>query len=418
MKNKITVAFSLLVIVALMVGCAPAVSQTKTSATTPESAQVQSAQAVNLTTAQEEQAYEQIYETVNPSVVNIRVVENSSASTQTTQYSFPDIPGFPQFSDPQGQQQQESVPTQVEGAGFIYDSDGHIITNNHVVENAARIIVTFSDGTQTDAKLIGTDPDTDLAVIQVTGIDSSLIKPVTLADSTQLKVGQLVVAIGSPFQLQGTMTTGIISALGRTMESTTASNDNSSSSTGYYSIPDIIQTDAAINHGNSGGPLLNLSGQVIGVNTAIESTSDSNAGIGYAIPSAIVKMAADELITSGKVEHTYLGLSTLEMTADIADAMNLPSNTRGILVNGVSSDGPAGKAGIKGSSSEVKIDGVSTPIGGDIITSIDGNPVKTYNQLISYLLLNTKVGQQVELGFIRDGKDSTVKVTLKARPAN
>lgn len=417
MKNKVTVAFSLLVIVALLVGCAPAASQS-TATAAPAVAQTQSAPVVNLTTAQEEQAYEQIYQTVNPSVVNIRVVENSSSTTQTTQYSFPDIPGFPQFSSPQ-EQQQESVPTQVEGAGFIYDSAGHIVTNNHVVENAARIIVTFYDGTQTDAKLIGTDPDTDLAVIQVTGVDSSLIKPVTLADSTQLKVGQLVVAIGSPFELQGTMTTGIISALGRTMESTTASsNYTSSSSTGYYSIPDIIQTDAAINHGNSGGPLLDLSGEVIGVNTAIESTSDSNAGIGYAIPSAIVKMAADELISSGKLEHTYLGLSTLEMSADIASAMNLPSNTRGILVNGVSTDGPAGKAGLKGSSSETKIDGVSTPIGGDIITSIDGNPVKTYNQLISYLLLKTKVGQQVELGIIRDGKEMTVKVTLEARPSN
>jgi 2-alkenal reductase len=348
------------------------------------------------------------------------VTENSTATTTNTQFNFPSFPGLPDSNNNQ-QQQQSTVPTQVEGAGFIIDSAGHIVTNNHVVTDASKIVVTFSDGTQAEAKLIGTDPATDLAVIQVTGVDSSLIKPIALGDSTQTKVGAIVVAIGSPFQLQGTMTTGIVSALGRTMESTTAATNtfaNSSSQQAYYSIPDIIQTDAAINHGNSGGPLVDLNGQVIGVNTAIESTSDSSAGIGYAIPSAIVKLVTADLISSGKVEHTYLGVSTLQMTSAYATAMNLPTNTRGILITQVSASGPAGKAGLHGSSTQVTIDGADTMVGGDIITNIDGNAVKTYNDLVSYLLLKTKVGQQVTIGFLRDGKEMTVKATLQARPAS
>jgi 2-alkenal reductase len=157
---------------------------------------------------------------------------------------------------------------------------------------------------------------------------------------------------------------------------------------------------------------------VVGVNTAIESTSDSNAGIGYAIPSAVINMVAIGLISTGKVEHTYLGINPSEMTPDLASAMNLPANTRGILILAASTTGPAGKAGIKGSTKDVTIDGVSTKVGGDIITSIDGQPLKTYNELVSYLLLSTKTGQVVSLGIIRDGKDTTVKVTLEARPAS
>ena len=280
-------------------------------------------------------------------------------------------------------------------------------------------MVTFSDGTQVDAKLVGTDPGTDLAVIQVSGVDSALVKPVTLADSTQLKVGQLVVAIGSPFMLQGTMTTGIISALGRTLLNTNSSSSQTiSANQAYYSIPDMIQTDAAINHGNSGGPLVDLSGQVVGVNTAIASTSDSNAGIGYAIPSSVINLVVGNLISTGKAEHTYLGINPTEMTPDLATAMNLPANTRGILILAASATGPAGKAGIQGSAKDVTIDGVPTKVGGDIITSIDGNTIKTYNELVSYLLLHTKTGQTVSLGIIRDGKDMKVNVTLETRPTS
>ena len=415
MKKRITVVSSLLVIAALLVSCAPSVGQATTVA--PTVAATKAAPVVNLTTVAEQDAFVQLYTMVNPSVVDIRVVEKAAATTQDTQYTFPNIPGFPQFNYPQ--QQQNAAPAQVEGAGFIYDSAGHIVTNNHVVENADRIVVTFSDGTQVDAKLVGTDPGTDLAVIQVSGVDSALVKPVTLADSTQLKVGQLVVAIGSPFMLQGTMTTGIISALGRTLLNTNSSSSQTiSANQAYYSIPDMIQTDAAINHGNSGGPLVDLSGQVVGVNTAIASTSDSNAGIGYAIPSSVINLVVGNLISTGKAEHTYLGINPTEMTPDLATAMNLPANTRGILILAASATGPAGKAGIQGSTKDVTIDGVPTKVGGDIITSIDGNTIKTYNELVSYLLLHTKTGQVVSLGVIRDGKDITVKATLEVRPAS
>ena len=413
MTKKLTVASSILIIAALLVSCAPTVTQPTTIATTAPAATRAPVVSNNITTVAEQNAYEQIYAAVNPSVVNIRVVQNQSSTQQDSQYSVPNFPGFPQLNSPQ---QQQQVPTQVEGAGFIFDSDGHIITNNHVVTDASRIIVTFADGTQAEAKVVGTDPGTDLAVIQVSA-DTSSLKPVALADAAQLKVGQIVIAIGSPFGLQGSMTTGIISSLGRTIENSNSSS-NITSSTAYYSIPDIIQTDAAINHGNSGGPLLDLNGEVVGINTAIESTSDSSAGVGYVIPSSIIKLVATALINSGKIEHTYLGLTTVPIDSDLAKAMNLPENTLGILVEKVSADSPSGKAGLKGSTQEVTIDGIQRTIGGDVITGIDGNQVKDYNDLISYLLLHTTVGQQVNLEVIRGGKTITVPVTLAARPAS
>lgn len=404
MSKKIMIASSILVIAAMLAGCSSLATAPAAAAST--ATQSQPAVVKNITTVELQDAYVQIYQKVNPSVVDIRVVQNSS-STQDSQYSVPSFPGFPQFSSP-----QDNTPTQVEGAGFVYDMNGDIVTNNHVVSDAKRIIVTFNDGTEAEATLVGTDPGSDLAVIRV-NVDSSLLKPVTLADSTALMVGQITIAIGSPFQLQGTMTTGVISALGRTIEDSSTSN----SSTATYSIPDIIQTDAAINHGNSGGPLLDLNGDVIGVNTAIESTSDSSAGIGYAIPSAIVKLVADTLIKNGKFEHTYLGIAASAMDSDIAKAMNLDAGTRGVLITQVATGGPAEKAGLKGYSNEASIDGVSYYIGGDIITSIDGTTVKNYNDLISYLLFHTVTGQKVTLGVIRDGKNINLEVDLIARPS-
>lgn len=426
MKKTITAISSLIIIAAMLVSCAPkAATQAPVAQSATQAAQATTAPVTqNLTVVQEQDAYEAVYQNVNPSVVYIRCVIKETANTQTTtNFDFPSIPGFPDFNNNnQNQNQNQESVTQVAGSGFIYSSDGYIVTNNHVVEGADRIVVTFADGTEADATLVGTDPSTDVAVIKVDGVDASLLKPITLGDSSALKVGQIVIAIGSPFELQGTMTTGIISAMGRTMASTDSSSSNGYSSTtsssGYYSIPDIIQTDAAINHGNSGGPLVTLSGEVIGVNTAIESTSDSNAGIGYAIPSSIVKLIADKIIKGEEIKHTYLGISTLQMSSDIAKAMNLPANTHGILVEDVSSSGPAGKAGIKGSSTQVTIDGMTATVGGDIIVSIDGNEVKSYNDLISYLMLSTEVGQKVELGIIRDGQQKTVEVTLQARPTN
>lgn len=409
MRKKMSVISSVVVVAALLASCAPVAVATPTAEATSAATQAP-AVVQNVTTVAEESAYTQIYDQVNPSVVNIRVVQKLSSTQQSSGYQLPDFPGFPDFNF--NNQQQQQVPTQVEGSGFVYDADGHIVTNNHVVTNADRIVVTFSDGTEAEAKVVGTDPGSDLAVIQVTGVDASLLKPVALADSTTAKVGQIVIAIGSPFGLQGTMTTGIISSLGRTLEaSATTTSDGTS-----YSIPDIIQTDAAINPGNSGGPLLNLSGEVLGVNTAIESSTDSNSGVGYSIPSAIVKKVADAIIQSGSVEHTYLGISYLSMSLDLANAMNLPAETRGVLVERVSQTGPAGKAGLKGSTINVTIDGVQTTVGGDVITKIDGNDIKVSDDLLSYLLVHTSVGQKVTLEIIRDGKTMTVDVTLEARP--
>lgn len=407
MSKKVTLFSSVLVIAMLLTSCAPTVTQAPaTVGATQAPAAIN-----NLTTVAEQDAYEQIYAKVNPSVVNIRVVETLSSTQQDSQYQLPSLPGFPDLNTPQ----QQQVPSQVEGSGFVYDTDGHIVTNNHVVENASRIVVTFSDGTEAEAKIVGTDPGSDLAVIQV-AVDASLLTPVPLADSEMLKVGQIVIAIGSPFGLQGSMTTGIISSLGRTLDASTSNTATSSGAS--YSIPDIIQTDAAINPGNSGGPLLNLSGEVIGINTAIESSSNSNAGVGYAIPSSIVKQIATTLINSGKAEHAYLGISGRTMTSDFAKAMELPSDTRGVLIAEVGSNGPSDKAGLKGSTKNVTIDGIQTTVGGDIITKIDGTEVKVFDDLLSYLMAHTTVGQKVTLEIIRDGKTITVPLTLEARPAN
>jgi serine protease Do len=405
MARKLMIASSVLVIALLLASCASPAATAAPAVASPAASTPAVTVVQNITTTELQTAYEQVYQQVIPSVVDIRVVQKVSTS-QDTQYQGPSIPGFPQFSSP-----QDNTPTQVEGAGFIYDTQGHIITNNHVVTDAERIIVTFNDGTEADATLVGTDPGTDLAVIKVTA-DAAELKPLTLADSTQLLVGQISIAIGSPFQLQGTMTTGIVSALGRTIEDSSSANGSTA-----YSIPDIIQTDAAINHGNSGGPLLDLTGKVIGINTAIESTSDSSAGIGYAIPSAIIKLVADSLIKDGQFAHTYLGIASSVMSSDVAKAMNLDANTRGILVTKVADGSPAGKAGLKGYTQETTIDGVTYYIGGDIITSIDGTPVKEYNDLISYLLFHSTVGQKSTLGIIRDGKAMNVDVTLIARPS-
>ncbi len=241
---------------------------------------------------------ENIYSTVSPSVVNIHVVQKVAAGDITT--DFQQLPGFPFFSNPQGQQPQEQFQAAL-GSGFVWDQQGHIVTNNHVVSGADKIQVTFSDGTIVPAKLVGADPDSDLAVIKVDAAADQL-HPVQMADSTAIKVGQLAIAIGNPFGLEGTMTTGIISAVGRSLPADETSAQS-------YTIPDVIQTDASINPGNSGGVLVDAQGQVLGVTTAIESPVRANAGVGFAIPAAIVKNVVPALIENGKYVHTWLGIS-------------------------------------------------------------------------------------------------------------
>jgi len=358
-----------------------------------------------------EQALENIYAQVNPSVVNIRVVQKQTpGSAEIQQLPFPfDIPGFPGL--PQNPGQNTPQYSQGLGSGFVWDKDGHIVTNNHVIDSADKIEVTFADGTVVPAELVGADSNSDLAVIKV-NVPGDQLHPVKLADFTQVKVGQLAIAIGNPFGLQGSMTVGIISALGRTLPT-----DQGIQSGPVYSIPNIIQTDAPINPGNSGGVLVNDAGEVVGVTAAIESPVGANAGIGFAIPSAIVQKVVPSLIKTGHFEHPFLGISGLELTPELAKAMNLKSNQRGALIEEVVPNGPADKAGLHGSDRQITIDGQKVNVGGDVIIAVDGQVIKSMEDLIAYLSDQTEVGQKVTLTLLRNGKEISVEVILGARPA-
>jgi serine protease Do len=344
---------------------------------------------------------EQIYAQVDPSVVNIQVIDTTSSSGSS---GAPQSGPFGQLV-PQGPQVQQGL-----ASGFVWDQAGHIVTNNHVVDGASQITVRFSDGTTVPAKVVGTDVNSDLAVIQVQAPAGEL-HPVQVADSGQLKVGQLVVAIGNPFGLQGSMSAGIVSALGRSLP---VGNLNSQGPT--YSIPDIIQTDAPINPGNSGGVLTNDEGQVIGVTAAIESPVGVSAGIGFAIPSAIVQKVVPVLIKSGHYTWPWLGVSGGDLDPSLAKAMGLNPNQRGALLGDVVAGGPADKAGLHGSSKQVTIQGQTVNVGGDVIIAVNGTPVNGFDDVIAYLANNTQVGETVNLTILRQGKEQTVAVTLAARP--
>ena len=347
---------------------------------------------------------ENIYTTVSPSVVNIRVVQKADATSSGASQ----LPGFPFFSLPQGQQPQQQFQSAL-GSGFVWDQNGDIVTNNHVISGAEKIEVTFSDGTIVPATLVGADPDSDLAVVKV-DVTADKLHPVQLGDSNSVKVGQLAIAIGNPFGLEGTMTTGIISAVGRSLPA----DENSTQS---YTIPDVIQTDAPINPGNSGGVLMDAQGQVLGVTSAIESPVRANAGVGFAIPSAIVNNVVPALIKDGKYVHTWLGISGRTLVPDLATAMKLDAGQRGALVEEIVPNSPAEKAGLHGSSQQVTIEGQTANVGGDVITAIDSQPVVEMNDLIAYLARSTKVDQKVTLTILRDGKQQTLDVTLTARPS-
>jgi serine protease Do len=349
---------------------------------------------------------ENIYAQVNPSVVNIQVVQSQPAQSPNSQ-QFPGFPGLP-FGNPSSPQTQIQ---QAEGSGFVWDTQGDIVTNNHVVNGATKITVVFSDGTSVPGKVIGNDPDSDLAVVKVDA-PANLLKPVQMGDSTQVKVGQLSVAIGSPFGEQGTMTVGFISALGRSLPANSGNAQGAS-----YTIPDVIQTDAPINPGNSGGVLVNAEGQVIGVTTAIESSVRASSGVGFVIPAAIVQKVVPDLIKSGHYDHPWIGISGASMTPDLAGAMNLNSDQRGALVIEVLPNSPAEKAGLQGSARQATINGQQVNVGGDVITAIDGQPVKQFDDLTAYLADSTTVGQTVTLTILRQGKEMTVNLTLGARPA-
>ncbi len=353
------------------------------------------------TAASLEATVESVYSQVNSSVVNVQVLLGGPGASPI----FP--PGHPSVTP------TPTLPglNSALGSGLVWDNQGHIVTNNHVVDGATRITVTFYDGTEVDGSLVGTDPDSDLAVIKV-DVPSSQLNPVKVGYSTQLKVGQLAIAIGNPFGLQGTMTVGFISGVGRVVP------NNSSGLGPSYSIPDIIQTDASINPGNSGGALLDDAGLLVGVTYSIETTSGTSAGVGFAIPSSIVQQVAPALINTGHYDHPYLGVSITPMDPDLAKAMNLSSNQRGALVQGVTAGGPADKAGIQASKNQAVINGLPANVGGDIIIAYNGQPIKTADDLIAILARTGTVGQTVTLTVLRGGKEVQVPVILGARPAS
>ncbi len=297
-----------------------------------------------------------------------------------------------------------------EGSGFVWDTQGHIVTNNHVIEGAARIIVIFADDRQAAAEVVGTDPDSDLAVLKV-DLPAEDLQPVRMGDSTTLQVGQLAIAIGNPFGQEGTMTVGIISALGRLLPV-----DESDPTAPRYNIPDVIQTDAAINPGNSGGVLLNDQGEVIGVTSAIVSPVRASSGIGFAIPAAIVQQVAPALIRDGFYNHPYLGISGADLTPELAEAMGLSADQRGALVIEVVDGGPADQAGLRGSTRQITVNGQAAIIGGDVITALDGRAVASMDDLIAYLSRYGQAGQNARLSVLRDGQNTTIDITLGARP--
>ena len=319
--------------------------------------------------AAEEQLLVDLYERVSPSVVNIAASTAFGGGT---------------------------------GSGFVLDSNGHIVTNNHVIEGAEQILVRFADDTLVEAELVGADADSDLAVIRV-DVPMDLLREVRLGDSSALRVGQRAIAVGNPFGFEQTMTTGIISALGRVVRQESG-----------FSLPQLIQTDAAINPGNSGGPLLNARGEVIGVNTLIFSNSGSSSGIGFAVPVNTVKRVVPSLIATGRYDDPWLGISGLSITPVVAEVLDLPVE-QGILVQEVVAGGPADRAGLRGNDQQVEIDGAPVPTGGDIIVAIDGVELGDMDDLIVYLA-ETTVGQTVTLEIIREGEGQSVDLILAERP--
>ena len=289
------------------------------------------------------------------------------------------------------------------GSGFVFDKNGHIITNEHVVENSDIVTVTFLDGRSYNAEVIGVDAATDIAVIKVNA-DPSLLKPLHIGDSSNLKVGMGVAAIGNPFGLSGTMTAGIVSALGRLLPQDTG-----------FSIPDVIQTDAAINPGNSGGPLLNSRGEVVGINTAIQSGTGEFTGVGFSIPSNTIAKIVPKLIADGSYIHPWVGISGRDIDPALATALNLV-DARGFLIVNVVEGSPAEKAGLKGSDETKEVDGVEYPFGGDVILAVDGKIVRQIDDILIHLQRYKSVGDEMVLEVLRDGRVTNFVVKLDERP--
>jgi 2-alkenal reductase len=348
-KGTVSILVLALVVLAFFLGTA--VSRSSAS-------EVQSVQAQAV--ADLERIFSDIYNRVSPSVVSISVAGEDSSGV-----------------------------FEGGGTGFVIDRQGHIVTNAHVAGGAFEIVVNFFDGTITRAELVGMDLDSDVAVLQV-DLPADSLQPVTFGDSDTLFIGQTTLAIGSPFGQRWTLTSGIISALERTIQGL-----------GDYSIGSVIQTDAAINPGNSGGPLLNMQGEVIGVNSQIRSETRSSAGIGFAIPSNLVRRVAEALIANGRVNYSFMGINGGEVTLTAIERLGLPNNMRGVVIQDVTSGGPAFLGGVRPA---------------DVITAIDGEPMTGMSSLVAYLASNTSPGQAVNLTVWRAGQLFSASVTLGARP--
>ncbi len=341
----------------------------------------------------ETEALMAIYERVNPSVVNITLYGRAGDQT---------IPGIPM---PTPENPDELVPIG-QGSGFVWDSEGHIVTNAHVVADADQVQVTFADGTYAVAEVVGSDPDSDLAVVKVDPTHANLV-PITTGNMDEVRVGQRAIAIGNPFGYANTMTQGIVSAIGRTISSLTT-----------FNIPSVIQTDAPINPGNSGGPLLNALGQLIGVNAQIETggTSRANSGVGFAIPVSIVQRVIPSLIDTGVYRHAYLGLSGSTYTPFCADVLGLDPSLRGAYVQEVSENGPSAAAGLRGGSTPTNSNVCPPQAGGDLIVAIDNQPVTRFDDLLVYLELRANPGDTVNLTVLRNGEEVQIPVELGRRP--
>ena len=333
-----------------------------------------------------------IYDQVNPSVVNVTVLGDVDSE---------------QLQLPFGQPEPDSLFPLSNGSGFVWDLEGHIVTNNHVVDGADQIQIQFSDGTVSIGEVVGTDVDSDLAVVRIDP-EGYQLQPVQRGRADALRVGLRVAAIGNPFGLEGTLTSGIISAIGRSIPSQSR-----------FSIPGSIQTDAAINPGNSGGPLLNEQAQVIGVNAQIQSSTRSNSGVGFAIPIDIVERVVPALIADGLYEHSFLGVSGGTYSPICSEDLGLDKSLRGALIGEVVRNTPAARAGLQGGSRDSNTDLVGTcpsRAGGDLITAIDGQPVTAFDDILIYLERYTSPGTTVTLTVLRDGEVLEIEVTLAARP--
>lgn len=354
-----------------------------TITTSPAPAENNPASAVNSNATPANQDLVTIFKQVNNSVVQI-------TSKITTVNTHIIINGNP----------LESQSTRL-GSGFVYDTQGRIITNNHVVDGAKTVDVTFVDGNTYTTKIVGTDTFSDIAVLQITdNFSDERLVPLAFTDSSKLQVGDPVIAIGNPYGLSDTMTTGIVSQVGRLLPNQELG----------FSIPNVIQTDAAINPGNSGGPLLNMRGEVIGMNTAIRSNTGDFSGIGFAIPSNTITRIVPVLIQKGSFSHPWLGISGTSLTPDVAQSLGLPRNSKGVIISEVVKDGPADKAGLHSAT----VDGNALKEA-DIILSIDGKAMKRIEDVIFYIEEYKAVGDNVLLTVGRGGQTQSLTVTLEAR---